>query len=149
EEYFVGWAFDAADFSGQVGLFTRLSGKSPRSCSALDVGAGTGRVMIALMHAGFDVHGIEPSPSFRNAAIERMGIPEERLNLASVEAADFPCDSFEFINFAAVVEHLIDPAAALEKTTRWLRPGGLMYVEVPSSAFLLSRGVRLFYRLTG
>jgi hypothetical protein len=31
----------------------------------------------------------------------------------------------------------------------WLKPGGLMYVEVPSSAWLLSSLMRIFYRLTG
>ena len=66
-----------------------------------------------------------------------------------VEDAVFPEDSFDFINFAAVLEHLADPATALQKLTGWLKPDGVMYVEVPSSAFLLSRLVRLFYQLTG
>src|SRR5215475_4183200 len=84
EEY-CDWAFEVPDFSRQIGAFTRLGGRFPRSSSALDIGAGAGRSMIALMRAGFDAHGIEPSPAFRRAAIERMEIPEERLRLISVE----------------------------------------------------------------
>ena len=134
---------------GQINTFVRLSQRSPQTCSALDIGAGIGKAMVALDRAGFEVSGIEPSPSFRRWAIDRMGIPDGRLQLGSIERADFPLNSFDFINFAAVLEHLTDPAAALQKTVGWLKPGGLMYVEVPSAAFLLSRLVRLFYRLTG
>lgn len=108
EQYWGDQHFEVADLSSQIDTFTRLSGMSPNSCSALDIGAGTGNAMIALGRAGFDVHGIEPSPSFRRAAIDRMGVPEQRLQLASIEGTDFPDDSFDFINFAAVVEHLIN-----------------------------------------
>lgn len=137
-------------FSRQIDSFKKLSQRAPESCSALDIGAGIGNSMIALARAGFDVYGIEPSPSFRRTAIERMGVSEMRLQMASVETANFAEDRFDFINFAAVLEHLTDPAAALEKAVRWLkRDRGLIYVEVPSSAFLLSRMVRWFYRFTG
>jgi SAM-dependent methyltransferase len=140
---------DPNALAGIIAIFSDLTARSPRESTALDIGAGIGKAMAALGRAGFDVAGIEPSPSFRQAAVGRMGIPAERLKLASVENAEFPDDSFDFINFGAVLEHLADPAAALKKTIHWLKPGGVMYVEVPSSAFLLSRLVRLFYRLTG
>jgi SAM-dependent methyltransferase len=150
EEYWVESYFrvEPDHLAGQISTFWRLFGGTPRPCSALDIGAGIGKAMVALQRAGFDCYGIEPSASFRQAAIERMGVQEKRVQLAAVENAAYPDDSFEFINFAAVVEHLADPAAALRKSVKWLKPGGLMYVEVPSSAFLLSRLVRLFYRLT-
>lgn len=132
----------------QIGIFQRLSRTDPHGCSALDIGAGAGATMKALQRAGFEVHGIEPSPSFRRAAIERTGIPEARIQPVAIETARFPESSFDFINFGAVLEHIVDPAAALRKSVGWLKPDGLMYVEVPSSAFLLSRLVRWFYRLT-
>jgi SAM-dependent methyltransferase len=132
----------------QIDTFVRLYGREPHGCSALDVGAGIGKAMVAFDHAGFDTFGIEPSPAFRAAAIERMGVAPERLQLASVESARVPAASFDFINLAVVLEHVPDPAAALGRCMEWLKPGGLMHVEVPSSAFLLSRLVRLFYRLT-
>lgn len=136
-------------FADQIAMYIRLSKRDPHACTALDIGAGVGNGMVALGQAGFEVCGLEPSLSFRRAAIERLGIPPSRLTLGSVENADFPPKSFDFISFSAVLEHLADPAEALRKTVIWLKPDGLMYVEVPSSAFLLSRLVRLFYRLTG
>jgi 2-polyprenyl-3-methyl-5-hydroxy-6-metoxy-1,4-benzoquinol methylase len=151
EEYWDSSYFqvDPNYFAGEIGTYLRLSGRKAETCTALDIGAGVGKAMIALSHAGFSVRGIEPSPQFRRAALERMGIEPGNLLLASLETADFPANSFDFINFGAVLEHVTDPAEMLKKTVQWLRPGGLMYVEVPSSAFLLSRLVRLFYRLTG
>lgn len=137
------------DYSETIRTFARLSQRTPHTCSALDIGAGLGKAMVAFARAGFDVFGIEPSPSFHRAAIERSGIREDRLSLASVERADFPPASFDFINLSAVLEHVMDPADVLERTARWLKPHGLMHVEVPSSKFLLSRLVGLFYRLTG
>jgi SAM-dependent methyltransferase len=56
---------------------------------------------------------------------------------------------FGLINFTAVLEHLHDPSAVLRKTVGWLKPDGVMLIDVPSSAFLLSRAVRAFYRLSG
>jgi 2-polyprenyl-3-methyl-5-hydroxy-6-metoxy-1,4-benzoquinol methylase len=136
-------------FAGQIATYERLSKRDPHASTALDIGAGVGNAMVALSRAGFEVRGLEPSASFRRAAIERMGIAPGQLTLDSVESADLPPNSFDFVNFGAVLEHLTDPAEALRKTVMWLKPGGLMHVEVPSSAFLLSRLVRLFYRLSG
>jgi len=135
--------------AGPIKRYVQLSKRAPQDCVALDIGAGIGKAMVALGRAGFEVHGIEPSPSFREAAIARMGISPGQLVLSSVEGADFPADSFDFINFGAVLEHIADPAEMLRKSVQWLKPDGLMYVDVPSSGFLLARLMRLFYRMTG
>jgi SAM-dependent methyltransferase len=116
---------------------------------ALDIGAGIGKGMLAMSRAGFDVYGIEPSPAFHRMAVERMGVPADRLRCTSVEDAEFSDASFDFIYFAAVLEHLVDPSAALEKAIRWLRPGGVLHVEVPSARWMMSRLLNVYYRLIG
>ena len=150
EEYWADAYFniDPEYLKDQIKIFERLTGRAPQESAVLDIGAGIGKAMVAYERAGFDVQGFEPSASFRDAAINRMAISPDRLQLSSIETADYADNSFDFINFAAVLEHLIDPAEALRKTTDWLKPGGVTYVEVPSSAFLLSRLVRLFYQAT-
>lgn len=144
-DYFV---VDPNYISHQIETFAKVSGRKPGG-QALDVGAGIGKAMVALGRAGFEVSGIEPSPAFRRAAIERMGIAEDRVQLSSIEEATFPEDTFDFINFHAVLEHISDPALALQRMVKWLKPDGYMYVEVPSSAFMISTLMRLFYRMTG
>ena len=116
---------------------------------ALDVGAGLGRTMTALNSAGFDAYGLEPSPEFRKAALAHGALSEERLALAGVEDADYPSDHFDFITFGAVLEHLRSPSGSLERALGWLKPGGVIRAEVPSSRWLVSRLVNAYYRLCG
>ncbi|MCX8492211.1 MAG: methyltransferase domain-containing protein [Cyclobacteriaceae bacterium] len=116
---------------------------------ALDIGAGIGKCLTVLTNAGFEVFGFEPSQSFRTRAIDKMNIRPDRLKLASIENADFPDDFFDFITFGAVLEHLYDPAASINQAMNWLRPGGIMHIEVPSSKWLISRLVNAYYRAQG
>jgi len=116
---------------------------------ALDIGAGLGKCMIALKNAGFAVSGIEPSESFYTRAIERMNISKDELTLCSIEDASYPNDNYDFITFGAVLEHLYDPSESIAKAMRWLKPGGIMHIEVPSSDWLINKISNLFYKLQG
>jgi predicted SAM-dependent methyltransferase len=48
-----------------------------------------------------------------------------------------------------VLEHLYDPSAAIEKALRWLKHGGLIHIEVPSSKWLVNRIANTLYKLQG
>lgn len=135
-------------FQKQIADAKRLLDFRP-GMRALDVGAGVGKAMIALEAAGFEVRGIEPSEDFRKRAIERMGIPGDRIALASIEDAEFPPNHFDFITFGAVMEHLYDPAGAIERSMQWLKPGGVIQIEVPSSDHLMPAFLNAYYRLRG
>ncbi len=138
---------DRSYFRLQARSFDRLwPGKgTPR---ALDVGAGIGKAMSALARHGFVVHGLEPSRPFYDRAITN-GIEPDRLRLAAVEDVDYEPDSFDLVSFSAVLEHLRDPAAAIERALRWLSPGGLIHAEVPSARWLMARLLNLVYRAQG
>lgn len=116
---------------------------------ALDIGAGLGKCMIALTNAGFETYGFEPSESFYSRAIEKMNISPERLKLTSIEKVEYSFNQFDFITFGAVLEHLYDPSEAIKKAMSWLKPNGIMHVEVPSSDWLISKIVNLYYRIYG
>ena len=116
---------------------------------ALDVGAGIGKAMKVLTASGFDTYGLEPGEDFRAVAIERTGIPADRIALATVETAEFPPARFDFITFGAVLEHLQSPSQAIEQALVWLKPGGIIQLEVPSSRHLIARPLNLYYRLRG
>lgn len=125
----------------------RLLGFRP-GMAALDIGAGLGKGMTALSRAGFDTYGIEPSEPFHARAME-AGADPSRLANATLQEAQFPPGMFDFITFGAVLEHLFDPAAAIERALQWLKPGGIVHVEVPSSKHLISRIINAYYRLLG
>jgi SAM-dependent methyltransferase len=135
-------------FSKQIGVARKLLGQQ-EGLTALDIGAGLGKCMIALKEAGFDAWGLEPSKPFYERAISKMGIPTERLKLGMVEEIDYPDASFDFITFGAVLEHLYHPAANIEKAMRWLKPNGIIHIEVPSSNHFIGKIFNLYYRLRG
>jgi SAM-dependent methyltransferase len=115
---------------------------------ALDIGAGIGKAMRSLAAAGFDTFGIEPSEKFRHLALH-AGADPARLILAGIEDASFEPESFDFITFGAVLEHLPSPSEALRRALEWLKPGGIIQAEVPSSKWLISRLANLYFRLRG
>jgi len=116
---------------------------------ALDIGAGIGKCMIALTNAGFDAYGFEPSESFYSRAVQKMNISPGKLTLNSIENAELPDNHFDFITFGAVLEHLYDPSAAIKKAMNWLKIGGVMQIEVPSSDWLINKVLNAYYRLRG
>lgn len=120
-----------------------------KGMKALDIGAGLGKCMISLEKKGYEAYGFEPSLPFYNKAIGKMGISPERLKLGMMEEVGYPDDYFDFITFGAVLEHLYDPAKSIEKAMRWLKPGGIIHIEVPSSRYFISRVFNFYYRMRG
>jgi SAM-dependent methyltransferase len=116
---------------------------------ALDIGAGLGKALIAMEKAGFDAYGFEPSKPFYERAIKEMGISPGQLKLGAIEDIDYPAKSFDFITYGAVLEHLYHPAASIEKSMRWLKPEGIIHIEVPSARWLISSLVNAYYWLAG
>lgn len=116
---------------------------------ALDIGAGIGKCMIALEKAGMDAFGIEPSETFYKLALEKMKINPEKLKLSSLENAVFPENNFDFITFGAVIEHLYDPSSAMQKAITWLKPNGIIQIEVPSSRWAVNKIANFYYSIIG
>ncbi|MBC7490595.1 MAG: methyltransferase domain-containing protein [Glaciimonas sp.] len=78
--------------------------------TALDVGAGVGLCMISLNKAGFDTYRFEPPKPFYKMALLKMNIDPDKLKMGKIEDINYPDDSFDFITFGAVFEHLYHPA---------------------------------------
>lgn len=97
----------------------------------LDVGCGTGALGAFFREnqqcyvAGIDIN--------ENACKEAEKNIDTVLH-ANVEVIDLPYEeaSFDTIVLGDVVEHLINPVAALHKLLRVLKPGGQMYITVPN-----------------
>lgn len=123
--------------------------KVEKGMSALDIGAGIGKCMIALNRAGYEVYGIEPSIPFFERAINKMGIDPNSIQNKSIEEASFEDEKFDFITFGAVLEHLYEPGQAIEKAMKWLKPGGIIHLEVPSAHWFTNKFINRIYRLKG
>jgi 2-polyprenyl-3-methyl-5-hydroxy-6-metoxy-1,4-benzoquinol methylase len=116
---------------------------------SLDIGAGLGKAMLVLSKLGFDTYGFEASEQFYERAISKMGISPDKLKLGKIEDVDYPGNHFDFISFGAVLEHLYDPSDSINKALKWLKPGGIIHIEVPSADWLISKIINTFYKLRG
>jgi 2-polyprenyl-3-methyl-5-hydroxy-6-metoxy-1,4-benzoquinol methylase len=144
-EYF---EFNPDYFLGQIQVAKKLLDFKP-GMRFLDIGAGIGKCMIAMKNAGFDAYGFEPSQPYYERALSIMNISEDRLRLGMMEEIEYEENSFDFITFGAVFEHLYHPAFCLKKALKWLKPGGIIYIEVPSSSYFAARLINFYYRLIG
>jgi 2-polyprenyl-3-methyl-5-hydroxy-6-metoxy-1,4-benzoquinol methylase len=113
----------------------------------LDIGAGLGKQMIALANAGYETYGFEPSKPFYEKAVSKMNMDPERFKLGAIEEVEYPDAFFDFISFGAVLEHLYDPSASIITAMQWLKPNGIIHIEVPSSEWLINKFINLFYKL--
>lgn len=108
----------------------------PSGSRVLDVGAGSGRDLAALIKAGYDGHGVEPSDGLRLAAITAHPELEGRLIGGSLPAIGVPYGGdFDGIICCAVLMHLpdaelFDSALALRGL---LRPHGRLLLSIPSA----------------
>lgn len=135
-------------FSNQIGKAKKFLSFQP-GMKALDIGAGLGKAMIAMENAGFDAYGFEASVPFYDRAIEKMGISPQKLKRAALEEVDYQPETFDFISFGAVLEHLYDADLSIAKAMTWLKPNGIIHIEVPSSDYTISKIFNFYYRLRG
>ena len=101
----------------------------------LDVGCASGRTSAFCKSLGVEeLVGIEIDP--RAAAIARQHLDDVVLGDASTVELSYPDEHFDMIWFTDLLEHLVDPWAALRRFQRWLRPGGRVLVVLPNFGHL-------------
>jgi len=135
-------------FSAEINSAKELLSFAP-GMKALDIGASIGKCMIAMQNAGFDTYGIEPSLVFYEKAISMMKIDPSKLSIGMMEEMEYPENSFDLITFGAVFEHLYHPAQCLEKAMKWLKPNGIIHIEIPSARYFVSKIFNLYFSLKG
>jgi SAM-dependent methyltransferase len=116
---------------------------------SLDIGAGTGKMLLSLKNAGFDAYGLEPSEPFYKRALEFTGFPVDKLQLSSIEDAVYNENEFDFIIINAVAEHIYTPSATIANAVKWLKPGGVMYVGVPSADYFITNLIDVYFKALG
>lgn len=98
--------------------------------SVLDVGCGTGELMMCLTDYGLDSHGIEPSQDAYSAAL-KSGCKvfnrtlEEHIGLS----LDEKYDAVTLIN---VLEHVTDPVKMIEQIKKLIDKDGIICISVPN-----------------
>lgn len=99
----------------------------------LDIGCGGG-VLLEELNSEHEAFGLEPNSEFAAQSAAR-----ERIQVATVETADYPSGSFDMVLILDVLEHLDDPIDALRRARNWIAEDGLLIVLVPAFAWLWTR----------
>lgn len=119
-------------------LFPKIERQLPEKGRLLDVGCAIGILADAASRRGWQAQGLEISPYAAEIARTRYGIP---VTCSSLEAAEYPAGIFDAITLIHILEHVSDPVKAMRRILNWLRPGGLVAVEVPNIESRQSRGL--------
>lgn len=117
-----------------------------RKGKLLDVGVGRGEILRAASDAGWQIEGVEPSQTFASYAEEQTAA---RIWRQPIEETTIPDEDFDVVILAAVLEHLYNPDRIVAKISRVLKPGGLLYLDVPNERGLFFRVGNLYQRLRG
>ena len=118
---------------------------------ALDIGAGSGGLAIALAERGARVAAIEPDETRRRWAVARIaghGV-EVRLHASAAEALPFPDASFDLVTMDSVIEHVESPARSISEIARVLRPGGVVFLSWPNKGSLINLWRDPHYQMIG
>jgi SAM-dependent methyltransferase len=105
----------------------------------LDLGCWVGFLLAVARERGWGpVTGVEPSEFASSYARERLGLD---VRTAAIAEADLPAGSFRAVVLGDVIEHLVDPAAALDRIAALLEPGGAVCLMVPDAGSRLARAM--------
>ena len=101
-----------------------------RTLRLLEVGCGHGNLLVESQARGYDVTGIEYSESSVRAANANLGAT--RVFQGSIDTVSLPEQSFDVAVLADVIEHTRNPLDDLTRLWQLLKPGGLLFIALPS-----------------
>lgn len=102
----------------------------------VDVGCWTGALVAEASAMGWRAEGIEPSA---NAAASARSQGRDVRQAVIGSSDGLPNASFRVVTCCDVLEHLLDPADAVERIVDLLEPGGVLFATVPDFGSVVAR----------
>jgi SAM-dependent methyltransferase len=133
ERYCAGRSYDSHGAQRRREARIRLRwmrGHGARSGRLLEIGVARGDFLAEARRAGFEPLGIEPEPAAAEVARRRSGV---EVLVGWAEEIELPSEAFDVVCLWHVLEHIPRPRPVLEALLDSLRPGGLLFCEVPNA----------------
>jgi SAM-dependent methyltransferase len=123
-----------AHIAGGVARGEALAALLTGAGRTLEVGCGTGGLLVAAARAGMKIVGVDIAARWLVVALRRLADHGLRVPVlaASADRLPWPDGHFDTVVADSVLEHLDDPAQALREWSRVLRPGGRLLVWSPN-----------------
>jgi SAM-dependent methyltransferase len=126
-----------AEEEGQRATSRQALGVLGRPGRLLDLGCWVGFLASEAMRSGWEVTGVEPS----HWAAERARARGVDVIEAPLLEASLPAGSFDAVTLGDVIEHLVDPGAALDRVASLLAPGGVLWIATPDAGSRVARAL--------
>jgi 2-polyprenyl-3-methyl-5-hydroxy-6-metoxy-1,4-benzoquinol methylase len=97
--------------------------------SLLEVGSGSGDLLVELRELGWNVEGIDVDPM----AVENSMGRGLKVRQGTLEALGYPDNTFDAIVMSHVIEHVHDPVSLLSECFRILKLGGQLSLVTPNA----------------
>jgi len=110
---------------------------SIRAKKVLDVGFGSGGIVIAFNLADAAVSGVDIDPELKNIAESNVIANQAKADLKIYDGTNlpFPDNHFDYIVCSSVLEHVTFPDKLLNDCLRVLKVGGRMFLSLPNKYY--------------
>jgi SAM-dependent methyltransferase len=118
------------------GILDELIPRSPSVGRALELGCGSGNLLVALDRAGWKVEGLDRDPASAEIARKVSGC---RVHVGDLFESRLPLRNYDLIVLNHVFEHLAEPGRALQRLYDLLDHGGRAVLLYPNPASVSAR----------
>ncbi|MDH4064758.1 MAG: class I SAM-dependent methyltransferase, partial [Acidobacteriota bacterium] len=109
---------------------SRMAADWRRGLRLLELGCGRGNLLVEARARGYEVTGVDYSESSVRTTNEKLGADVARQG--TLRSSRMPDQAFDVVVMADVLEHTRQPLEELCEVWRVLRPGGWLFLAVPS-----------------
>lgn len=109
----------------------RIEGWLPQRGTVVDIGCAAGFFIAEAQRRGWQACGVEISSSMAEYARRLTSSPI----VESIEALGIAIDSLDVITLWEYIEHVSDPIEQLRRFSSFVRPGGVLALSTPNTAY--------------
>jgi SAM-dependent methyltransferase len=117
-------------FKKRYQIINKIISKKGR---VVEIGSSTGVFLKLFKDQGWDVLGVEPSGSYKEAVKKGIDVINK-----SFEEANLPKNKYDLVILNHTLEHMDNPLTVLKEINLILKKGGMVFIDVPNFGSLSS-----------